>query len=311
MFEEIINKIESYDTVILHRHKYPDGDALGSQIGLKHILKDTYPEKRIYAVGDSAGRYSFMDDCIMDEVPDECFKDALCIILDCGAASLVSDTRYTSAAATARIDHHMFSGAFCDAELIDSDYESCCGLITELVIEQGCKLSPIAAKSLYTGVVTDSGRFRYDATSPRTFRQAAFLLEQGIDLNEVYLPLYADDFEAKLLRAKYTLKIKFTPKNVAYIYTGKEELDAMEADIFSISRGMVNTMADIKGVEIWVNFTESGSGVLCELRSSRQSVVQIAVKYGGGGHAKACGATVDSKETAMKMLADLDDLIQE
>ena len=62
MFEEVRRALESYDTVIIHRHAKPDGDALGAQIGLKHLLRENYPEKRIYAVGDPAGRYAFMTD---------------------------------------------------------------------------------------------------------------------------------------------------------------------------------------------------------------------------------------------------------
>ena len=311
MFEQILEEIKKFDTIILHRHNKPDGDAMGSQIGLKHILKDTFPQKTIYMVGDNAGRYDFMEDCIMDEVPDSVFPNALSIILDCGAEALVSDTRFTSAAETARIDHHMFSGAFADVEVIDSSYESCCGLIAQMAMEQNLKVSSLAAASLYTGMITDSGRFRYDSTTPDTFRRAAFLLEHGIDTNAIYLNLYADEFEMKRLHAEFTLKIKFTPKKVAYIYTTKEEMEELKKDSFTISRGMVNTMADIRGVEIWANFTETSEGILCELRSSNQSINHIAVKYGGGGHAKACGATVASKEIAMQMLADLDDMIQE
>ena len=77
-------------------------------------------------------------------------------------------------------------------------------------------------------------------------------------------------------------------------------------DSFTISRGMVGTMSEIKGVGIWVNFTETDQGVLCELRSKRHNINQIAVKYGGGGHLKASGATVPNKQIAMQMLADLD-----
>lgn len=311
MFQQIFQEIKKFDTIVIHRHSFPDGDALGSQIGLKHILRDTFPEKKIFAVGDGAGRYSFMDDCIMDEVDDSVFPEALSIILDCGASKLVSDTRFQQAARTARIDHHMFSGTFTDVEFIDSTYESCCGEITQMAMDLNLKVSPIAAKSLFTGMVTDSGRFRYDSTNARTFRAASFLMERGIDTNEIYLNLYADKYEAKRLRAMFTLKIQFTERNVAYIYTTKDELDQLKEDTFTISRGMVNTMADIAGVEIWVNFTETDEGVLCELRSSKQSINHIAVKYGGGGHAKACGATVASREVAMQMLADLDAMIKE
>ena len=97
MFETILAAIRSHDRIILHRHKNPDGDALGSQIGLKHILKENFPEKEIRMVGDNAGRYGFMEDSVMDEVADEAFADALSIILDCSATHLISDDRYTLA----------------------------------------------------------------------------------------------------------------------------------------------------------------------------------------------------------------------
>ena len=71
---------------------------------------------------------------------------------------------------------------------------------------------------------------------------------------------------------------------------------------------LFRSMADMKGVDIWVNFTETEQGVLCELRSSRYNINPIAVKYGGGGHAKASGATIPDRETAMAMLHDLDEM---
>ena len=102
--------------------------------------------------------------------------------------------------------------------------------------------------------------------------------------------------------------MQFTENNVAYIYTSRDEMLASGADTFSISRGMVSIMSDIKGVDIWVNFTETEKGVLCELRSSRYNINPIAVKYGGGGHAKASGATLADREEAMRMLADLNEM---
>lgn len=311
MFESIMERIHSFDTVIIHRHSRPDGDALGSQIGLKHILRENFPQKNIYAVGDDAGFYSFMEDTIMDSLQDSAFSGALSLILDCGAPALVSDDRWKLAKETARIDHHLFTGKFADTEVIDSTYESCCGLIAQLALESQLRLTPLAAKSLYTGMVTDSGRFRYDSTSANTFRLAAFLMEQKFDTNAVYRDLYADDFENKRMKARFLLKTQFTPNRVAYIYTTRQELDEMGISTFTASRGMVNTMSDIRGTEIWVNFTETDQGVLCELRSGGPNINPIAVKYGGGGHAKASGATVPDRETAMKMLRDLDQLTGE
>ena len=278
---------------------------MGSQIGLLNVIKDNFPEKQVYAVGDEAKRYAFMDGSVMDDVPDSAYEGALAIILDCGAAALISDNRYTLAAKTVRFDHHIFAEKIADLEVVDTSYESCCGLITDFAVECGLRLSTASAKALYTGMVTDSGRFRFDSTTSKTFRLASELLKQPFSVTDIYTELYADDFSRVRWRAEYILKIRFSPENVAYIYTTKEELAATGADVFSISRGMVGTMADLGGVDIWVNFTETEEKVLVEIRSSKYTVQPVAVKYGGGGHAKACGCSVKDYAEAMQVLEDL------
>ncbi len=311
MFQEIIEKIKKYDTIIIHRHTNPDGDALGAQIGLKEIISANFPHKRVYAVGDGARRYAFMEGSEMDNVSDELYRGALAVILDTSAKALISDGRYTLADFTVRVDHHIFCEKIADVEITDTTYESCCGLIAELAMESGLKLTPKAAKALYTGMVTDSGRFRYDSTSAKTHRLASFLMEESFDTADIYRNLYSDDLSFIKLRAQFVLKIQLTEKNVGYIYTTREEADGYGVDDFTISRGMVNVMGEIKGVDAWVNFTESKEGtVLAELRSSKYNINQIAVKYGGGGHLKASGATLADRAEAMKMLEDLNALVE-
>ena len=311
MFENIIELIKRYDTIIIHRHKKPDGDALGSQIGLKHIILDNFKGKSVYIVGDAAGRYAFMDGSVMDEIADETYNGALAIILDTSAKALISDERYTTAAATARLDHHIFCEKIAETELTDTSYESCCGLITDLAVSSRLSLSPASAKALYTGMVTDSGRFRYDSTTAKTHRLAAALMEQDFSTADIYRSLYQDNFDNIRLRASFVLKIRFTEAGVAYIFTPKSEVESLGVDTFTISRGMVGTMSEIKGVDIWANFTETEDGILTELRSSMYNINRVAVKYGGGGHEKASGATLKSMEEVEAMLRDLDAIVLE
>ena len=311
MFEEMLRIMQAYDTIVIHRHSNPDGDALGSQIGLKHLLQDNYPGKIVYMTGDEAGMYAFMKDSVMDTVEDSVFPQALSVILDTSGKTLISDGRYEKAAATARIDHHLYLGQIAQTEVIDSSFESCCGLIAQMAVECHWKVSDLAAESLYIGMVTDSGRFRYDSTSARTFRLAAMLMEHDFDTNEIYRALYAKPFSEIQLRARFVEKIRTSPRGVGYIYTTREELRQLGDDLFLISRGMVNVMGDIQGMDIWVNFTESDEGVVCELRSSRYNINPIAVDFGGGGHEKASGATVRDRDTAMRMLAALDQMLPE
>lgn len=308
MFKQALKLIKDYDTIIIHRHSNPDGDAIGSQVGMQQLIKNNFPNKRVYIVGDATRRYAFMDGWQPDDVADGTYGGALAIILDTSVRTMIADDRYTRAAAALRFDHHIFCEKIADVDIVDSTYESCCGLVTDFALQTGLKLNALAAKSLFTGMVTDSGRFRYDSTNARTFRLAAALKEHDFDTNQIYAELYADDFDMILLRAKYTQKIQFTANNVAYIITTRDELQADGADEFTVSRGMVGVMSDIRGVHSWVNFTETDHGVLCELRSKKYNINPIAAKYGGGGHAKASGATIPDLETAMLMLADLDAL---
>ena len=309
MFKKALKLIEKYDVIIIHRHSNPDGDALGSQIGLREIIRENYPNKTVYIVGDRTKRYAFMEGWEPDEIADEVYNGALAIVLDTSAKFMISDTRYTLAASTLRFDHHIYCEDICDVDIIDNTFESCCGLLTQFAVDCKLRLNRLAAKSLFTGMVTDSGRFRYDSANSRTFHLASVLTEQNFDPNEIYCELYADELSNVQLRAEFTLKIHLAGDGVAYIATNKQELDNLVAergvDSFAISRGMVGTMADIRGVDSWVNFTETEQGVLCELRSKKYNINPIAVKYGGGGHAKASGATVPDFDTAMKMVEDI------
>ena len=305
MFKKILALIEKYDKIIIHRHKNPDGDALGSQVGLYHIIKDTYPEKSVYMVGDMTPRYAFMLTRPMDEIPDDIYSGALAIVLDTSAKTLISDERYALAEATARLDHHLFVEKICDEEITATSYESCAGLVAAMAEAGGLTVSEVAAKALYTGMITDSGRFRYDSTSSETFRVASFLMQRKFTTSDIYKNLYADELFFIQLRAKFTLKIQPATPKVAYIYTEKAEAESLGADTFTISRGMVNVMSEIRGIESWVNFTETEDGVLCEIRSNTHNINPIAVKYGGGGHQKASGATLKDREEAMKLLSDL------
>lgn len=310
MISKAFDAIKNHDVIVIHRHSNPDGDAMGSQIGLKHILETNFPDKKIYAVGDDARRFSFMDGSQMDVIDDSVYDGALAIVLDTSAKSLVSDDRYSLADETIRIDHHIFVEDIADIDIDDTSFESCCGLVTYLVREWGLDVDSYAAKALFTGLVTDSGRFRYDSTTPRTFDLASFLLSKGFNATSIYNQLYVDSYENVKKRAEFVLAVKFSPSNVAYIYTVADRVKELGMEAQAVSRGMVNVMAEIKDVDIWVNFTECEQGVLCEIRSKCYDINKIAVAHGGGGHIKASGATLKDQAEAMQVLAELDELVQ-
>ena len=249
----------------------------------------------------------------MDEIKDEEYRDALVIVLDTSEPHLISDERYKLGKFIIKIDHHISQNDYGNLNCVDTSFESCAGLIANILISENIPLNSPSAKSLFTGIVTDSGRFRYDSVSARTFAIVSKLLEYNFSISEVYNELYLEDLESIRLKAYFMLNFKLTKHNVAYMKNTHEDIIRHHSNFFTISRGMVNTMAGIRGIPIWVNFTEDieNKVVVAEIRSNKFNINEIAVKYGGGGHMFASGASLPSWEVCDQMLEDLDNLVKE
>ena len=312
MYKKLYKKIKQYDTIVIHRHSRPDGDALASQIGLANAIKDNFKNKNVYIVGDSNQRLSFMGQ--MDEIDDSKYKDALVIICDVAVSYMISDERYKLAKEVFIIDHHTNKSDIEDNNLIIEPFRSSCAeLIAHILMKLKFKISKETATALFTGIITDSGRFQYGETSSDTLRIAADLIDLGVDPQSIYDKLYVETIESKKLKAIFTSKFKVTENGVAYMFNTKEDLEKYNISFNDCSRGMVPVMAGIEGINIWANFTydETKDKVIGEFRSRGFSIVDIAKKYGGGGHDQACGATLDSFEQAKLILKDFDERMKE
>ncbi len=310
MFNEIYNKIKEYDTIIIHRHTRPDGDALGSQIGLKEAILATFPNKCVKIVGDMIERYSWFGK--MDEVEDSLYKNALVIVCDCGAEKLISDERYNTGKYLIKIDHHLPQDNYGDTIYVDTTRESCAGVIAEMIANTPLQLNKDGALALFAGIVTDSGRFRYSQTNSKTFEIASYLMSYDIDTEYIYSKIYIEKLANVKLRAKLVSKFKVTSDGVAYLINTKEDVAKYGLPIFDISRGMVNIMSGIEGINIWSNFTETETGeVYCEFRSNGANVNKVAVMFGGGGHLQASGCTLSSKDMIKDVIKELNKALKE
>ena len=317
--EYIIKKIKEYNTIIIHRHSNPDLDALGSQIGLRETLRLNFPEKEIYSVGDM-NRFTFLGS--MDEIDDSKYENALCIICDVAVSHMISDYRYFLAKEIIVIDHHQnpvsldYQDKKVEANIypyIKTEYAAACAIVADLINAWNLKMPESAATALYGGIVTDSGRFQYGTKLAPLFRTSAYLMDNGADAGHIYKNLYVETLETRLMKNYFQGKMQLTDKNVAYMFNDKDVFERFDVDTFTVSRGMVNLMAGIDVVKIWCNFTydRNNGKVICEFRSRDIVIVDIAKKYGGGGHAFACGATIDSFEDAKLVLEDFDKLLEE
>lgn len=300
-YKDLFKDIEAYETIIIERHTRPDLDALGSQIGLSLILKNKYPNKNIYIVGDMTKKYSFIGK--MDEIEDEKFNGALVIIVDVAVSYLVSDKRYTNASKVWVIDHHKNDCDITDYKLVDTTRSAAAEYIAYLVMKEGIDIPSSAATALYGGIITDSGRFMYGANLSETLRISASLMDFGADAKYIYDNIYIETLQEREMKNYFQERIKFKD-GVAWLENEKEVFDKFKCEFNDISRGMLSLMAGIEEIKIWCNFTydmESNT-VKCEFRSRGVEIVDVAKSFGGGGHAYACGCTIPSFQNVEEVI---------
>ncbi len=304
----ILEKIKEHANIILCRHIRPDGDAVGSTIGLKEIIEASSPEKKVFIERDDENpTLSFIGD--EGPVPsDDDFMDALVIVLDCGEETRVSSKRLTLGSCLAVIDHHIKNGDFGDLSWVEENRNSVSEMVTDFwkTFENELVLTKHAAACLFTGIVTDTGRFKFRGTSAETLRLSALLLEKGIDYETIYNNIDVKDFKDVSDHAYLMNNIKVTKSGVAYINITRKIIDDLKLNSQAASDS-VTLMENIKGSLIWLVFIANEDGsARARIRSRFVAIEPIARKYHGGGHACASGATVYSEEEACNLLSDLD-----
>jgi bifunctional oligoribonuclease and PAP phosphatase NrnA len=305
--EKIIKKIEAYDKIIIHRHIRPDMDAIGSQYGLYLTLKENYPNKRIYKVGDVNDMVYLAS---MDEIPDEYYQNALVIITDVSVSKLISDDRYKLAKEIIIIDHHQNDTDLPNVSIFykDPTFASASEMIIDLIKEYGLRVSPEAATYLYGGMVTDTGRFLYLNNASKTFELAAYITKFNPAYQDFYDYIYTETLQKRQTKNLFS-SFDITPNGVAYRKNDANLIEQSGLEFQAISRGMVNQMAGIKDIPIWANFTEDieNNVIVGEFRSRGITIVDIAKKYGGGGHNQACGASLKNWDEVELVLKDFDE----
>ena len=309
----ILAKIKEYDRIVIFRHKRPDGDAIGSTKGLREILRLTYPEKEICLINSDYSDYmSFLGD--EDEPrPDEFYSTALGIVIDTATTDRISNGNYSLCREIVKIDHHIETSPYGDASWVEEEKSSACEMIAEFyyTFRDELKINKEAATYIFTGMVTDSGRFRFRSVSGDTMRYAGMLIEMGIDIDTIYAHLYMSDFDTLKFKGYVLGKIKLTENGVAYLYVDKAMQEKFGLSLEQASAS-VSYMDSIKDSLIWIAFIECDDGsIRVRLRSRFVTVSEIAENYNGGGHACASGATVYSKKEMKALIADADRCLKE
>lgn len=322
IFLDILNKIKEYDTIIIHRHIRPDGDCIGSQMGLKEIIKQNFKDKKVYAVGDDIPEY-LSTIGTPDSVSDELYATSLVIVVDTSNKERIHDERWQKGNYIIKIDHHDDSEEFGDLSYVDPTSPACSSIIVSMFKTWENLIMPKeAAYALYFGITTDTGRFRYRGVDGRVLENAGYLVDQGLDIQEIYERLYVEDLSTTKLEGYVLTHFKTTPSGVAYIYFTEKMMKK-----YGVSKedaaNLVNSLSSIKGSLIWVAFVDQmleseidkngqdkSKEIRCRLRSRRVAINEIASHYRGGGHLQASGATIYSRKEMNAILKELDDALR-
>lgn len=306
--QKILNKIKQYDTIIIHGHKRPDGDCYGAQFGLKNIIKQSFPNKKVFVVGETSDFVDFIGK--MDQITDDTYEGALSIVVDTAVKDRISDQRYTLGREIIKIDHHIAVDQYGDLRWVDTTFPSCAQMITYFYYKfrNELKLTLEGAIALYTGIVTDTGRFRFRGVSKLTHQLAGLLIEKGVDVEFIDNRLSQESLEMIALKG-YVYSNFVTADGFVYIKMTRDVIEKYSVTDEQAA-SMVNLIGGIQGYPVWALLIEYPGEIRIRLRSSGPTIDKLANNYGGGGHAKASGAKLDSWDDLPQFISDVEAVVK-
>jgi phosphoesterase RecJ-like protein len=287
--------------VCLTTHVNPDGDGLGSEAGLAHLLRDRGIDAVVTNPTPTPPRFQFLFEDLpgvdrTGEAIRELRRADTIVVLDIsdlGRLGMLAETVRTRRVPVACVDHHVSEGVLPDGpRYVDPGAAATGELIFEIAVANGWTLTEEAARGLYVAILTDTGGFRFSNTRPRTLRVAAELLETGVDPEQIYLEVYARAPEGRprlFAEALQTLVVE-PDYGLAWVTVPPGAIERLGVSSDDLE-GVVEFPRSIEGVRMALLFREVSQGrVKVSLRSVGDvDVAAFANRFGGGGHTKAAG----------------------
>lgn len=306
IYKKIYKMIKAYDTIVIARHVGPDPDALGSSIGLRESIRKTFPNKKVYTVGIPTSRFKYMGS--LDYFTEDMYENSLLIVTDTPDKRRVDGVNVSRFQAKIKIDHHPFVESFCDVEWICDTASSASEMIIDLIYHTKLKLDTSIAEILYMGLVSDTDRFLFETTTPKTFQTVAKLME---DTNLKIAPLYANLYTRPLKEIKFKgfieNQLTVTENGLAYMKLTDEMLKEYNVDV-ATGGNLINYFNFIDEIICWTILTEDkNNGVIrISIRSRGPIINETASMFGGGGHKYASGAKLHNFEEGDQLIEALD-----
>ena len=291
--------LEQTGSVVILGHVRPDGDCLGSTLGLYHYIQTNYPAIRaaVY-LEESSPKFGYLAgyDAILHETDEERYE--LCICLDCGDEERLGSfgVFLANASKSLCLDHHITNTRFCEVNLVSQNASSTCEVLFEQLDEE--KIDKAAAECLYTGLIHDTGVFKYSCTSARTMEIAGKLMAKGIDFgsiidNSFYKKTYVQN---QILGRALLESITFLDGKCIFSALRQSEMEFYGVNGKDMD-GIIDQLRLTEGVEVAIFMYQTGPQEFkVSLRSQNAvDVSRIASYFGGGGHVRAAGCTMSGR----------------
>ena len=308
IYKKIFKAIKDHDEIIIARHIGPDPDSIASQIALREAIRQTFPDKKVYAVGISVAKFKIYG--LLDRIDDSLLTNPLLIVVDTpnsGRIDGVSIDRYKN---IVKIDHHPYEEEFATIDYTDEKAVSTCEMLYRLINNTSLKMNELVARNLYMGIVSDSDRFLLSSTTAETFQIASELVRNyNLDVGTLYNYLFERPLNEVKFQAWITLNMTITENKFGYIKITNEIVKEFGYDGNSISN-MVNNFNYIREIVAWafVYYDEKIELHKVNMRSRGPIINEVATKYHGGGHKFASGCRIKNVEDVDFLLKDLDDI---
>ena len=293
--DNIKEEIQKAEDVVILTHENPDGDAIGSALAMYLTLKKL--NKKVDVIIPELPKvYSFLPgaDNIKKEGKEEIYDLAICVDVT-GITRLNGYSKYfEDAKVKIQIDHHQVNEMFADYNFVNPASPACAQNLIFIIEQLGFEIDKEIGTCLLTGIITDTGGFKYEGVSAETFEFTSWLLAKGVNVSEVYKKVMQMKTRANFELTKLIMdRMEFLYDNkITFTYMTLEDeknVRAMPGD----NEGLVEIGRDIEGVEVSILLREKESGYKVSLRSNDYvNVSDICVIFGGGGHRKAAGCNL-------------------
>ncbi|MBM7868987.1 phosphoesterase RecJ-like protein [Clostridium pascui] len=301
IMNNILSLIKKSNTIGITFHTSPDGDSLGSSLGLLQALRRLNKNAYIICKEEIENTFSFLPYSTEINGNVSTVKEGtdLVIVLDCGNFERVNaildmkNKNYT----LINVDHHISNGLYGDLNFVDTNSSCMAEIVYQMLRSLGVEIDQDIAKCLYTSILTDTGAFRYSNTTSVTHAIAGDLVNTGIDFSAIHRIIFDNkEFVRFKLYGEVFNKMELINSSICFMEVTQEMFEKYNIDPGTDTSDVVSFGNQIEGVEVTVLFKEKQNEVKLSIRSkSKVDVRKIAENFGGGGHIRAAGAVIKGK----------------